>query len=207
MKPAERKALTFQLIAKWQREGDVEARNEAVELNQGLVINHVNALIPHIYIERSDDLQQGYLGLMHTCDKFDLEAGFAFSSYAMPWIKHYIQYHRLKNHAPCHPATDLLKAGEQTRMMWSMDYRIHRNDDDLAGATFGDLVPDESIHTPEALCHDYPEPTITPQSGHQYVLWNYQSKSWRVIIKGKYIRQSKKLDKAVKYRDEYLEET
>jgi len=43
------------------------------------------------WTELEDDVQQGILGLYRTVEKFDPERGIRFSTYAVPWIRQFIQ--------------------------------------------------------------------------------------------------------------------
>lgn len=204
MKLEERKALTRKYIQSWQTDNDVHARNEAVMLNTGLVVSYVETLQKHWYVDHMDDIQEGYRGLIRACDLFDLNKGFAFSSYAIWWIRSYIQQNRLRNHAPCRPSTEKIKQGIQTPMTLSMDYEYANGDDGLYD-NFGSYVPDESIFADaDWLCDIEKTQKKLNKSGHEWVCWNSQTKSWKVVIHGKYIKQFKKLDKAVGYRDSYL---
>ena len=92
------KTLTYddekQLFHKYNKCTDeiskIKIRNEIVKHNLRLVVS-----IAKNYIEytktgsmRFEDLiQEGNIGLMHAIDKFDIEKGFKFSTYATYWIK------------------------------------------------------------------------------------------------------------------------
>lgn len=69
--------------------GCITARNELVVRNMGLVA------APAKYyarrnpgIELDDIMQAGRIGVLRSIAKFDLDAGFMFSTYATYWIKH-----------------------------------------------------------------------------------------------------------------------
>ncbi|MGC8666919.1 MAG: sigma-70 family RNA polymerase sigma factor [Chthonomonadales bacterium] len=68
------------------REGDTEAKRRLVEANMRLVVsiarNYHCPLLPF------DDLvQEGAIGLMTACERFDPTRGFRFSTYASHWIR------------------------------------------------------------------------------------------------------------------------
>lgn len=66
--------------------GDINARNDLVNHNLRLVIS-----IAKQYMGKGlpllDLIQEGNLGLMTAVDKFDIEKGFRFATYATYWIK------------------------------------------------------------------------------------------------------------------------
>ena len=72
------------LIARSQA-GDREAREVLIEKNLGLVHHIVRRFMGRGY-EAEDLFQIGTIGLMKAIDKFDLELGVKFSTYAVPMI-------------------------------------------------------------------------------------------------------------------------
>lgn len=72
------------LIAKSQA-GEREAREVLIEKNLGLVHHIVRRFLGRGY-EAEDLFQIGSIGLMKAIDKFDLELGVQFSTYAVPMI-------------------------------------------------------------------------------------------------------------------------
>lgn len=68
------------------REGSLEARDKIIEANLRLVVS-----IAHKYKNRGmaliDLVQEGNLGLMYALEKFDLERGLRFSTFATWWIR------------------------------------------------------------------------------------------------------------------------
>lgn len=71
------------------KNGDVEAKNTLIEHNLRLVVSIANryrgAGLPFI-----DLIQEGNLGLIKAAEKFDVEKGFKFSTFATWWIRQYI---------------------------------------------------------------------------------------------------------------------
>lgn len=76
-------------LAKRMREGDVEARNRLIEANLRLVVN-VAKHYSGGNLSLLDLIQEGNLGLLHAAEKFDLDMGCRFSTYATCWIKQYV---------------------------------------------------------------------------------------------------------------------
>jgi RNA polymerase primary sigma factor len=68
------------------KDGDVRAKAHLVEANMRLVINiaksYHSMLIPF-----EDLVQEGAIGLMTACDKFDPDKGYRFSTYATHWVR------------------------------------------------------------------------------------------------------------------------
>ena len=67
-------------------QGDAEAKNKLIEANLRLVIS----LAKHYQgcgLSFQDLIQEGNIGLIKAADKFDVEKGFRFSTYASWWIK------------------------------------------------------------------------------------------------------------------------
>lgn len=68
--------------------------------NRGLVHWTVKKLLRRLTlppsVERSDVVQEGFLGLLHACDKFDPAKG-AFATYASYWIRVFVQKYLQRN--------------------------------------------------------------------------------------------------------------
>ena len=72
--------------AQLSAQGDAEAKNKLIEANLRLVIS----LAKHYQgcgLSFQDLIQEGNIGLIKAADKFDVEKGFRFSTYASWWIK------------------------------------------------------------------------------------------------------------------------
>jgi RNA polymerase primary sigma factor len=70
--------------------GDMDARNELVERNVGLVkcmVRYLSLRHPSFPVHRDDLFQSGIFGLMRAADKFSPDAGTRFSTYASKWIR------------------------------------------------------------------------------------------------------------------------
>lgn len=73
-------------LARRAKAGDDAARTQLVEANMRLVIaiakHYTNAFVPF-----EDLVQEGSIGLMTACERFDPGKGYRFSTYATHWIK------------------------------------------------------------------------------------------------------------------------
>jgi RNA polymerase primary sigma factor len=73
-------------LARRAQQGDAEARTHLIEANMRLVINiakhYTNAFVPF-----EDLVQEGSIGLMTACQRFDPSKGYRFSTYATHWIR------------------------------------------------------------------------------------------------------------------------
>ncbi len=64
----------------------IESRNRLIEANLRLVVSVAKKYIYH-HNSLMDLIQEGNLGLMKAVDRFEVERGFKFSTYATWWIK------------------------------------------------------------------------------------------------------------------------
>jgi len=79
--PQEEKELATEAHA-----GDIEARRKLIEANMRLVISIARRYYcPGIPFD--DLVQEGAIGLMRACQRFDPERGYRFSTYATHWIR------------------------------------------------------------------------------------------------------------------------
>ncbi len=76
-------------IIKQIKNGNKEVRDKFLQDNMGLVISIVNKFST-FNVEFDDLFQEGCLGLLKAIDKFDVEMGYKFSTYAIWWIRHYV---------------------------------------------------------------------------------------------------------------------
>lgn len=76
-----------ELLISYHRKPSVRLRNELVKLHSGLVRKMAHHFT-HQCTEPYEDLEQiGYLGLIRAIERFDPNQGFAFSSFAIPYIR------------------------------------------------------------------------------------------------------------------------
>ena len=72
------------------RDGDKGAYDQIVEANLRLVVKTARRYIGR-GIAMLDLIEEGNLGLLHAIKKFEIERGFRFATYAIWWIKQYIE--------------------------------------------------------------------------------------------------------------------
>jgi RNA polymerase sigma-32 factor len=86
----------FKLAVKFEKYNDVEAAEKLVVSNLRFVVK-----IAHEYrnygIKLADLIQEGNIGLMHAVKKFDPYKGYRLISYAVWWIRAYIQNFIIKS--------------------------------------------------------------------------------------------------------------
>jgi RNA polymerase primary sigma factor len=76
-----------ELSLAWRvQNGDQDARNKLVEANMRLVVNIAKNYKSHL-LSFDDLIQEGAIGLMTACDRFDPGKGYRFSTYATHWIR------------------------------------------------------------------------------------------------------------------------
>ncbi len=85
----------FNLAVKWKKENSMEAAEKLVVSNLRFVVK-----IAHEYksyrVKLVDIIQEGNIGLMHAVKKFDPYKGYRLISYAVWWIRAYIQNYIIK---------------------------------------------------------------------------------------------------------------
>lgn len=100
-------------LARRAQSGDLDARNEMVSRNMGLVYDRVDKARWRASESAVADMEQeGVLGLMVAVEQFDPDAGYRFSTYARWWIDGYVRRYLLANqeHAPMRIAVHALAA-------------------------------------------------------------------------------------------------
>ena len=76
----------FIVLLKQARSGNIDARNELIMINLGLVKYRVNAKFPVSRFDKEDLLSIGTFGLIKAVDSYDLERGVNFTTYAVRCI-------------------------------------------------------------------------------------------------------------------------
>lgn len=76
-----------EVLISYHQKPSIKLRNKLVKLHSGLVRKLAHQF-SHQCTEPYEDLEQiGYLGLIRAIERFDLNQGYAFSSFAVPYIR------------------------------------------------------------------------------------------------------------------------
>jgi RNA polymerase sigma-B factor len=87
------------LLKDYQENPSSRLRNQIVEMNFGLVRREAYHWVGQCQESYEDLVQVGCLGLIRAIERFDLSRGYAFSSFALPYIRGEIQ-HYLRDKSP-----------------------------------------------------------------------------------------------------------
>lgn len=90
---SEYKTENEKLFVIYQQNQNLKTRNQILELNLGLVKKEVCHWINQCQENYDDLLQVGCIGLIRAIERFDIKKGFAFSTFAIPYIKGEIQHY------------------------------------------------------------------------------------------------------------------
>ncbi len=126
---------TMELLVAYRQRPSVHLRNRLVGLNMGLV-RKVAHRLAHQCAEPFEDLEQcGYLGLITAIERFDPSQGYAFSSFAVPYIRGEI-LHFLRDRA--NPVRiprrwqQLSRDGEKVRQALTVELGRQPSDQEIA---------------------------------------------------------------------------
>jgi RNA polymerase sigma-B factor len=89
----ELKQQTLELLSAYRQSGRSSLREKIVRLNLGLARKEAHYWAGQCQESYEDLLQVGSIGLIAAIDKFDLTKGYAFSTFAMPYIRGEIQHY------------------------------------------------------------------------------------------------------------------
>lgn len=87
------KGSTLELLRLYQDSPDLRLRNQLVQLNIGLVRREAYRWLQQSNETFDDLMQVGSLGLIRAIERFDMGRGYAFSSFAIPYIRGEIQHY------------------------------------------------------------------------------------------------------------------
>lgn len=76
-------------VAEKANKGDKSAQKKLVEANLRFVVKIANQYKSYMDVE--DLINEGNMGLMHAAEKFDPSTGYRFNTYAVWWIRSYMQ--------------------------------------------------------------------------------------------------------------------
>lgn len=122
-------------LADRARRGDSSARDELVERNLPFVVAVAKRSMGRG--ARLDDLiQEGNIGLLRAVEKFDTARGTRFSTYAIWWIRAYIQKYLKEIHSS-------VRGGEDGARRWLRDLSLDVTIGEDGDVTALDRLPDE----------------------------------------------------------------
>ncbi len=84
---------SLRLLQQYQNQHNTEIRNQIMELNFGLVKKEAHHWMNQCHESYEDLLQVGSIGLIRAIERFNIEKGNAFSSFAIPYIRGEIQHY------------------------------------------------------------------------------------------------------------------
>jgi RNA polymerase sigma-B factor len=87
------KRHSLELLREYQQTGKAALRNRIVELNLGLVRKEAHYWVNQCQETYDDLVQVGSIGLINAIDKFEMIKGYAFSTFAIPYIRGEIQHY------------------------------------------------------------------------------------------------------------------
>lgn len=89
----EDKSETLELLKSYRQAATAKIRNQLVKLNIGLVKKEVSYWVSQSAEAYEDLLQVGSIGLMGAIERFEVNKGYAFSSFATRYIRGEIQHY------------------------------------------------------------------------------------------------------------------
>jgi RNA polymerase sigma-32 factor len=85
------------LLRAWQQRGDQRSRDKVITAFSPMAGAMAKRALAGSQTAESDLVQQANIGLMKAADRFDLDRGFRFSTYAVWWVRAEIQDYKLAN--------------------------------------------------------------------------------------------------------------
>ncbi len=142
--PTSLKGDTADLLQQYRATGDSRLRNILVQMNLGLVRREAHRWV-HQSGEAYDDLLQvGSLGLIRAIERFDLGKGYAFSSFAIPYIRGEIQHYlRDRGHAMRIPRRLQTLRQQAHSAIQDLRLELHRQPTDREVATALGITAEE----------------------------------------------------------------
>ncbi|MFP4297094.1 MAG: RNA polymerase sigma factor SigF [Spirulinaceae cyanobacterium] len=115
------------LLQQYQQTQEATLRNQLVQLNIGLVRQEAHHWVNQCHESYDDLLQVGCLGLIRAIERFDLSKGYAFSSFALPYIRGEIQHYlRDKSVSVRIPRRWLELRQQSVRIVRELRSQLHR---------------------------------------------------------------------------------
>jgi RNA polymerase sigma-B factor len=126
--PGTLKLETLRLLQAYRKSRSTRLRNRIIEINLGLVKKEANRWLEKCHESYEDLVQVGSLGLIRAIERFETEKGYAFSSFAIPYIRGEIQHYlRDKSHPVRIPRRYLELGHKATSIQHHFHKQYHRN--------------------------------------------------------------------------------
>ncbi len=123
----ELKQKNLVLLQQYQQTQEATLRNQLVQLNIGLVRTEAHHWVNQCHESYDDLLQVGCLGLIRAIERFDLSKGYAFSSFALPYIRGEIQHYLRDKSVPVRIPRRWLELRQQSvRVVRELRSQLHR---------------------------------------------------------------------------------
>ncbi|MGH8002223.1 MAG: RNA polymerase sigma factor SigF [Brasilonema sp.] len=134
----------WQLLREYQQYRSADFRNQLVKLNFGLVRKEAHYWMNQCHESYEDLLQVGCLGLIRAIEKFEISKGYAFSSFAIPYIRGEIRHYlRDKGVTVRIPRRWLALQQQAIRVSCSLREKYNRQPTDSELAAALEISPDE----------------------------------------------------------------
>jgi RNA polymerase sigma-B factor len=160
----------MELLMAYRQTPSVQLRNRLVKLNLGLV-RKVAHRLAHQCAEPYEDLEQcGAMGLITAIERFDPSQGYAFSSFAVPYIRGEI-LHFLRDRANTvripRRWQQLSRDGEKARQALTVELGRQPNEQEIATALNVDLTEWRSVKLASSNRVPLSLNARVPSSSHQ----------------------------------------
>lgn len=147
-------ADSMELLRSYHRNPSIKLRNELVQLHTGLVRKMAHKF-SHQCNEPYEDLEQiGYFGLIRAIERFDPSQGYAFSSFAIPYIRGEM-LHFLRDRST------LLKIPRRWQEMYNEGQKIRKELSESLGRPAKDSEIAEILHV---SVHEWQETKLAAQN-------------------------------------------
>ncbi len=131
------KITSLSLFQKYQKTRNTQIRNRIMELNFGLVKKEAYHWTNKCHENYDDLLQVGSIGLIRAIERFNIDKGHAFSSFAIPYIRGEIQHYlRDKSYTVRIPRRWLELRQQSNSFMRNFRERFYRQPTDSEIAQF-----------------------------------------------------------------------
>lgn len=128
---SEYKLENSNLFDEYSKNQDLKIRNRILELNLGLVKKEASHWMNQCQENYDDLLQVGSMGLIRAIERFDMSKGYAFSSFAIPYVRGEIQHYlRDKSHSMRIPRRCLELKNKANKVTTTLRNKLNRQPTD-----------------------------------------------------------------------------